>query len=92
MSITSETVKGLETIGYVEDRGRSRKYRVFVKEGAAWRVLVGKSGALRRTRGSISDSVSITGTRFHKCLREIGKQSYPSPEIAEENLHRLLTS
>jgi hypothetical protein len=48
-------VKGLLALGYREEQSRSRKYRLFYKAGAT-RILLGKSGAVRHTTGSIANS------------------------------------
>lgn len=46
--------------GWIEDRGRSRKYRVFAYGTRKSRLLVGKRGAVRlAVNGTISDSWSI---------------------------------
>lgn len=71
------TIIGLETLGLVEQRGASSRYRVFVSDGSllkAGRFLVGPNGALRFTEGSISQSGSWSGGQFHKALAFVGQR------------------
>lgn len=82
MNNKEATIAGLEACGYIEDRGRSSKFRCFdkpVPEGVpTCTYLVGKSGALRYIRpqdSAISDSVSRTNTRSHAALRYVGRLS-----------------
>lgn len=74
------TIAGLEACGYIEDKGRSSKFRCFdkpVPEGVpTCTYLVGKSGALRYIKpqhSAISDSVSRTDTRTHAAFRYVGR-------------------
>jgi hypothetical protein len=68
------TIQGLLACGY-EETFRSSKYRTFAKtapmpSGYTW--MVGKSGALRRTRGPLSASVSYTGGKTHGAFQYVG--------------------
>lgn len=74
------TILGLLATGYIEDKGRSQKYRCFREDkpsGVPYRTfLVGKSGALRLIRAqhsAISDSVSRTGTKQHAAFAYTGR-------------------
>jgi len=62
MSKTNNLIAGLIKSGYVEQPGRSRKYRTFFKEGVRFPYLfVGKSGALRACEtASSSCSMALT--------------------------------
>jgi len=86
------TINGLLACGWtLDENARSSKYLVYVRPDVGRRMLVGKSGALRMTttsRPAISDSLSLTGTSFHRALRTIGsrKDSYSSAEQARAEL------
>lgn len=73
------TIDGILACGY-EETFRSNKYRTFSKlacgtkvpeNGVTW--MVGKSGALRLTRGPLSASQSFTGGARHKAFQYVGK-------------------
>jgi hypothetical protein len=73
------TIDGILACGYVEEVGRSRKFRCFNKpapEGVPTRtLLVGKAGALRsisESCSSLAESRSITGTRLHAAYAYVG--------------------
>lgn len=74
------TIEGLLALGFVEDKGRSKKYRCFDEQtptGVPCRTwLVGKSGALRLCpvgRPSIHQSISKTDTLEHRAFRYCGR-------------------
>ena len=85
------TIEGIKAIGYVEQTGRSKKYRCFdrqVPEGVpTCTYLVGKSGALRYigpNGSAIADSVSRTNTKSHAALRYVGRIAQVCQLTAEE--------
>lgn len=82
MTETQRIVKALELLGFEDVRGKSRLYRVFAKEGYENKYLVGKRGALRRTRTSIGSSVSLTDTRFYQGLLVLGSGKFEVQDAA----------
>jgi hypothetical protein len=75
MNNKQATIAGLEALGYKRTLGRvnTRKYVVYERENDAIAYLVGKSGALRYTRTTVANSVSITGMRIHKAFQLVGR-------------------
>ena len=71
MNRKEATIQGLLKLGYVETF-RSNKYRTFQKDEDTY--MVGKSGALRFTRGALGDSGSKTGTKMHLGIAHIGEK------------------
>lgn len=85
------TIAGLEACGYIEDRGRSTKFRCFdkpVPEGVTTvTYLVGKSGALRYigpNGSAIADSCSRTNTKSHAAFRYVGRLAQACQLTPEE--------
>lgn len=88
MTRKAATIQGLLNLGYVETH-RSRKYRTFEKDEATY--MVGKSGALRFTRGPLSMSASKTGTKMHLAIAHVGeKVANLNQELCQEVLNRFL--
>ena len=80
------TIAGLEATGWtIDTTARSSKYLVYIRGDKPYRLLVGKSGALRMTRGTISDSFSMTGGRSHRAFAAVGRvaKSLTSVEQAQ---------
>ena len=68
------TIAGLESTGWTRDTtARSSKYLVYTKAGQTFRLLVGKSGALRMTTSTVSESISITGMQRHLAFQAVGR-------------------
>ena len=72
-------IAGIKACGWVEEQNpRTTKYRVFHREGASHpldtRLLVGRSGALRRTvGGSVAASTSLTDRPCYKAHLYVGE-------------------
>lgn len=79
------TLRGFEALGFGETF-RSRKYRTFVSPASDYTWCVGKSGALRRTKGPISESISVTGGVDHIGIRLVGKIAYKRDAEGEASL------
>jgi len=74
MSRKQETIDGILALGY-EETHRSKKYRCFSRPQSPQTLLVGKSGALRVTRGPIAESRSMTGNKQHLAYAYVGRLS-----------------
>ena len=81
----------LSRLGYTEQHGKSRKYRVFAAYARLY--YIGKSGALR-VGPNIADSISLTDTRQYAALLEIGTPSWKldTPTLAHQALDALTKS
>jgi len=84
------TIKGLELSGYRKDAlAQTRKYESYVLtdtvSGQTHRMYVGGSGALRSGR-TVSDSVSLTDTRQHKQIMDIGRGVLAPPKAEQPTL------
>jgi len=80
------TIAGLEACGWkLDTTARTNKYQVYARTDKDYRLLVGKSGALRLTRGTISDAMSCTGGQMHLALQAVGRvaKSLTSVEQAQ---------
>jgi hypothetical protein len=90
------TIDGLTACGWQEDtNATTRKYLVFVRSDVGRKMLIGKSGGLRMVttaRPAISQSLSLTGGRYHDALRVVGsrKDCYSSPEQARLDLQHVM--
>ncbi len=96
MNNRDATIAGLVAVGYTQEPIRSSKYLAFAREDVACDYLVGKSGALRKKPcgGPISTSSTLTGGRFHRALREVGRHAaqYSSTEQAQNHLLELIAN
>lgn len=87
------TIAGLLAIGAVEILpSPTRKYRAFrdpLRNDASF--FVGRSGALRYGE-RVTGSISLTDTRRHKALREIGSPAihWQSPDAARAEFDRIV--
>ena len=93
MTGKAKTIAGLEALGYRLDvTAKTSKYKVYRLNDL--KFLIGKSGALRKTKGSIASSISLTDSRFHKCLQQLGEEAehLSSPEQAQIQLASLMRS
>lgn len=78
------TINGLKACGWREVKpAPSRKYLAFDHNDGQGRMFVGGSGALRSGR-TVSDSVSLTDTRQHKQIMDIGRGVLAPPKPATE--------
>ena len=93
MTNRDKAIAGLRATGWEfnADHGTS-KYLAFEHPERAFRLLIGKSGALRKTVGPVSSSLSLTGSFFHRALRTVGERaaSYSSVEQARADLAVLM--
>lgn len=70
------TIAGLLATGWTLDTtARTSKYLVYTKADETFRLLVGKSGALRQASRTVSDSQSITGGKRHLALQAVGQSA-----------------
>ena len=79
------TIKGLLARGYIHEQiGRSKKYVEYSRPGERHRILIGKSGGVRHVVDGqpVSQSSSLTGTRFHRELAEIGGYRWPARAVS----------
>ena len=93
MTAKAKTIAALEALGYRLDvTARTSKYKVYRLNDL--KFLIGKSGALRKTEGSIASSISLTDSRFHKCLQQLGEDAehLSSLEQAYAHLESLMRS
>lgn len=74
------TIRGLQRIGWKQTR-ETGGYRIFSRDGQDYLLLVGKSGALRKTYNAtvVSKSLSITGSRLHNAIKTIGDTQWTEP-------------
>jgi hypothetical protein len=79
LSKKQATINGLLACGCVEVFGRSTKYRCFTMGAVTY--LVGRGGGLRRTKSTIANSYSCTGSRIHAAYEYIGRIA-PSCELS----------
>ena len=101
MTSKKATIAGLLAMGWFEydpervmrPSGTRMKYRIFSKVDAGHQLLVCGSGALRMvpTGGTIAGSLSLTGSRIHHAICEVGNPRFrwESPQQAEEVYLRL---
>lgn len=82
MTIKESTLKGLERLGWIERRTRGKR-RVYVHDMHDYLLFVGPSGALRKSKRTISDSISLTGSRFHSAIQEVGRSNWQEPVSQE---------
>ena len=68
MSTRDKLIFALTKMGYSEIKTRSSKYQAFKKDGNSLVLLVGKRGALKKTRGPISSAISLTGGPTYRQL------------------------
>ena len=76
---------GLKACGWKEDvSARSTRYKVFTKDGTDVKCLIGKGGAFRRTKTTVSNSRSATDSMEHVAYKKVGlrAESYSSVEQA----------
>lgn len=81
---------GLATCGWVRDySAKTTKYQAFIHPTLQGTLLVGKSGALRRTTTTVANSVSLSDHSIAQRYREIGrhKSAYSSAEQAVSVLY-----
>ena len=85
-------IAGLKACGWKEDpTARSAKYVVFIKPNNENKLLVGKSGGFRKTKGAISKSLSLTGGAVHQAFVKVGEsQGWTSTEQAERAYRQFL--
>lgn len=98
MNNRQATIEGLKKLGFNHVRD-SAKYEIYehpfneVQLGSnGFFHMVGKSGALRLSKGKISDSISRTGTKYHSAIKEIGRSGCTTVEQAENMLRELLSN
>lgn len=87
MNNKQKTLKALSMLGLNEEHGTSKKYRVF--RSGSIRYLVGKAGALRKTKTTIAGSISITDGKTHCALRELGTFPFMAAPEAGNVLRRI---
>jgi hypothetical protein len=89
------TIAGLIAMGWTETANPStRKYRVFAHPDNPCKYLIGRSGALRKTGGTVAQSISLTGNRVHRAICEVGNGCFrfESTAQAEEVFARIMSS
>jgi len=90
-SKTEQLKAGLVACGWkLDPNAKSSKYNVYIKDGVDYKYLVGRSGALRKTKGSVAASRSLSGNvKFLDAYRAVGssKTPYASPEAAVAHLN-----
>ena len=93
------TLAGILACGYIEEVGRSKKYRVFMQDVPngvpSNRWLVGKSGALRYIPvglSAISDSLSRTDSETHRAFRYVGRLSVAIKDGIDASQYRNIWS
>jgi len=70
------TIDGLKFMGWIRDESaKTSKYEVYYHPTTPVFMLVGKSGALRVTKGAVSHSTSITGTKQHRAIQCVGREA-----------------
>lgn len=83
---------GLKACGWsVDPNAKTSKYNTYTKEGAYYKFLVGKSGALRKTETTASASRSLTHSKLHKAYIEVGRyaECYTSTNQAISHLNEI---
>ena len=89
LSKKQATINGLLACGCIEETGRSTRYRAFVSNAdLPVTYLVGNAGAVRRTRGTIAESVSLTGNNIHAAYEYVGRVA-PSCELTPGQFRHL---
>jgi len=80
------TIKGLELSGWIPaGLTIGQKYRIWSRSDRDDKMYVGGSGALRSGR-TVSDSVSLTDTRQHKQIMDIGRGVLAPPKAEQPTL------
>ena len=93
MTNRDKTIAGLKATGWIPDTAaRTSKYLVLEFPGRRDRILIGRSGAIRKTPSTVAMSISLTGGRWHKALQTVGERAgqYSSVEQAQADLRFLL--
>jgi hypothetical protein len=88
-------VAALEALGYkLDTNARSSKYSTFRKGNSVVAYLVGKAGALRKTKGSVANSISLSDRPIHAALLTVGERAndglYASEVDALDDLKKLV--
>ena len=76
----SKIEHGLSLLGWASI-DKSAKYDIWTHPDQSMKFLVGKSGALRRTPGPISQSVSMTGLKLYSGLLQLSEAAEAQPEL-----------
>ena len=84
---------GFKACGWkVDPKAKTSKYTVYVKTGQDAKYLIGKSGALRKTRTNVADSISLSHkVNLLEAYRKVGSRaaSYSSVEQAVLDLQAI---
>ena len=81
------TIDGLLAMGWTPCPWHSatKRYQVFGKIGKGYKMLIGKSGALRKMPddSTIAKSISFTGRKYHAAICTVGSDGYRFNSVDE---------
>jgi hypothetical protein len=94
---SKSTIAGLTAMGWTLDpQPPTRKYAVYRNPDFAFRLLIGKSGALRKLPhgGTVAGSISLTGGRYHRaiCQMESERKKFDTTYMCQDAVERLMQS
>lgn len=90
------TIAGLTAMGWTICRWHSsiKRYEVYGKIGKGYKMLIGRSGALRKLPDDspIDKSISFTGIRYHRAICEVAGIRFNGPDEACEVYRKILAT
>lgn len=91
MNSRDKTILGLQNIGCVRDNSaRTSKYEVYYMPAKPdTKYLVGKNGAIRKTYSTVDKSLTLTGTVFHRALKNISELNVVPERAMKELLEEM---
>ena len=91
------TIAGLLAMGWTPcpQHSATKRYQVFGKIGKGYKMLIGRSGAVRKMPddSTIAKSISFTGSRYHQAICTVGQPGFRFKDSDEacEVYTRILT-